>query len=118
MPAPVASIVTRAVDQTTAILDISGDLTSTCEPQLMDAYVRAGEGRLHAVILNLSQLEYMNSSGVGLLVTLLVRSHRHKQRLLVYGLSDHYRQIFELTRLDDAIGIYSDEAAALAASRD
>lgn len=118
MPAPVASVGTRVLDQTTAILDISGDLTAGCEALLMDAYIQAGDERLRSVVLNLGALEYMNSSGIGLLVTLLVRTHRHKQRLLVYGLSDHYRQIFELTRLDDAIGIYADESAALAATRD
>ena len=50
----------------------------------------------------------MNSGGIGLLVTLLVRANRQKQRLLAFGLNDHYRQIFELTRLDEAIGIYDD----------
>jgi anti-sigma B factor antagonist len=35
---------------------------------------------------------------------------------LAYGLSDHYRQIFDLTRLDEAIGIHTDEAAAIAAA--
>ena len=58
----------------------------------------------------------MNSGGIGLLVTLLVRASRHSQRLLAYGLSDHYRQIFELTRLDEAIGIHDDERAALGAA--
>jgi anti-sigma B factor antagonist len=68
------------------------------------------------VILNFTGLEYMNSSGIGLLVTLLVRANRNRQRLMAYGLTDHYRQIFELTRLDEAIGIHSDEAGALAAA--
>ena len=58
----------------------------------------------------------MNSSGIGLLVTLLIRVNRQKQRLLVYGLSDHYRHIFELTRLNKAIGVYGSEAAAIAAA--
>ena len=58
----------------------------------------------------------MNSGGIGLLVTLLVRANRQSQRLLAYGLSDHYRQIFELTRLDEAIGIHDDEQAALGAA--
>jgi anti-sigma B factor antagonist len=49
-------------------------------------------------------------------VTLLVRANRNHQRLLAFGLTDHYRQIFELTRLDEAIGIHDDEAAALAAA--
>jgi anti-sigma B factor antagonist len=45
-----------------------------------------------------------------------VRANRHSQRLLAFGLSDHYRQIFELTRLDEAIGIHDDEQAALRAA--
>jgi anti-sigma B factor antagonist len=57
----------------------------------------------------------MNSGGIGLLVTLLVRANRAKQRLLACGLNDHYRQIFELTRLDEAISIFDTEADALAA---
>jgi len=57
----------------------------------------------------------MNSSGIGLLVTLLIRANRQKQRLLAYGLSDHYRQIFDLTRLNEAIIIFNSEADALAA---
>ena len=36
--------------------------------------------------------------------------------MLACGLTDHYRQIFELTRLDEAISIHDDEAAALAAA--
>jgi anti-sigma B factor antagonist len=52
-----------------------------------------------------------------MLVTLLVRANRQKQRLLAYGLNEHYRQIFELTRLDEAISIVADEDAALAAAK-
>ena len=65
------------------------------------------------MVLSFVRLEYMNSSGIGLLVTLLVRAHRHGQQVLAFGLSDHYRQIFELTRLDEAVGIHEDEASAL-----
>ena len=50
------------------------------------------------------------------LVTLLVRANRQKQKLLACGLNDHYKQIFELTRLDEAIGIHDTETAAIAAA--
>jgi anti-sigma B factor antagonist len=49
-----------------------------------------------------------------MLVTLLVRAGRQRQQLAACGLSEHYREIFELTRLDEAITIYIDEASALA----
>jgi anti-sigma B factor antagonist len=94
-----------------SIIDITGDVTVASEDELMDAYARADGAK--AVVLNFEGLEYMNSSGIGLLVTLLVRAHRQGQAVLAYGLSEHYRQIFELTRLDEAVGIHDTEADAL-----
>jgi anti-sigma B factor antagonist len=69
-----------------------------------------------AILLNFTDLEYMNSGGIGMVVTMLVRANRQRQSLLAYGLTDHYRQIFELTRLDEAIKIHENEADALAAA--
>lgn len=99
---------------TAGVVDIRGDVTAGSEEVLMRAYDDAGDAR--AIVLNFSGLSYMNSGGIGLLVTLLVRANRRSQRLLAYGLSDHYRQIFELTRLDEAIGIHTSEQDALAAA--
>lgn len=99
-----------------AVIDIVGDVTGAAEATLMDAYAKASAAGASSIILNFSELEYMNSSGIGLLVTLLVRAQRQKQRLLAYGLSDHYQQIFDLTRLNEAIGIHASEASALAGS--
>lgn len=104
----------RRVRPNTAIIDIHGEFTAQAETALMDAYAQAGPVR--AVILNFGGLSYMNSSGIGLLVTLLIRVQRQKQIMLAFGLSDHYRQIFSLTRLDSAIGIHTDEMSALAAA--
>jgi anti-sigma B factor antagonist len=98
------------------IVDVRGEITAASEDALMDAFVRAGGDGVRAVVLNFSELEYMNSGGIGLLVTLLVRANRTKQKLLAFGLNEHYTQIFELTRLDEAIGIYGSEADALAAT--
>ena len=109
-------ITVREISPKTTILDIQGEVTGSAESILMDAYTQATAAGVQAVILNFSGLEYMNSSGIGLLVTLLIRTQRQKQRLLAFGLSEHYRQIFELTQLDKAIGIYPSEAAALAAA--
>jgi len=98
------------------VLDIQGETTAQAEAALMDAYGQATRHGAKAVVLNFSDLEYMNSSGIGLLVTLLIRSQRQGQRLLACGLTEHYRQIFELTQLNRAIGIYPTEAAAVTAT--
>jgi anti-sigma B factor antagonist len=97
------------------VVDIEGDVTAGSEDVLMRAYDDAGD--TPAIVLNFTGLTYMNSGGIGLLVTLLVRANRRSQRLLAFGLSDHYRQIFELTRLDEAVAIHDSQDAALAAAR-
>ncbi len=99
-----------------SILRIEGDVTSGSEDDLTAAYGLAVANGATAVVLDFSKLAYMNSGGIGLLVTLLVRAQRGGVRLVATGLSDHYRQIFELTRLDEAIEIHADEPAAVAAA--
>ena len=98
-----------------AVIDIAGEVTRESDAALKEAYEQAAEGA-GAIVLGFSSLEYMNSSGIGLLVTLLVRAQRNRQRILAYGLSEHYRQIFELTRLDEVIAIHDSEDAAVAAA--
>ncbi len=105
----------RAAAPGASVIEITGDLTRESDRALEDAYDRA-TGGAKAIILAFDDLEYMNSSGIGLLVTLLVRARRNGQQMLAYGLSDHYRQILELTRLDEAISIHDSEPAALAAA--
>jgi anti-sigma B factor antagonist len=105
----------RKVNEDTCIVDIHGEINAFAENVLMDAYTQATSAGAQNILLNFTNLEYMNSSGIGLLVTLLIRANRQKQRLMAYGLSDHYRQIFELTRLNEAILIHQSEAEALAA---
>jgi anti-sigma B factor antagonist len=104
----------RKVHEGVSIIDISGEVTGFSESVMTDAFNQASSESTRAVLLNFSDLDYMNSSGIGLLVTLLIRAQRQKQRLLACGLDDHYRQIFELTRLNEAISIYSSEDEALA----
>lgn len=117
MPQAKVAMSVRKVTPTASIIDIQGEVTAFAEKVLMDAYNEANAPGVKAIIMNFSGLEYMNSSGIGLIVTLLIRVNRQKQRLLSYGLSDHYQHIFELTRLSDAILIYNTEEAAVAAGK-
>ncbi|MDP9251606.1 MAG: STAS domain-containing protein [Chloroflexota bacterium] len=104
------------IDERTIVIRVRGDVTAASEQPLMAAYSQAG-AKTRAIVIDFSGLDYMNSGGIGLLVTLLVRTNRQKQKLLACGLNEHYKQIFELTRLDEAIGIHDNEAAALAAAK-
>jgi anti-anti-sigma factor len=115
MPDTPAATHVRAVDPLTSIIAVRGSVTAASEVPLMEAFATAAGEQTKNIVLDFSELEYLNSSGIGLIVTLLVRANRNGQRLSVFGLTDHYRHIFELTRLNDAIKIHDGEATALQA---
>jgi anti-sigma B factor antagonist len=116
MPEAATRFEVREPSARTRVIDIQGDITAASEDVLMEAYGRASAQGVQAIVLSFTGLEYMNSGGIVLLVTLLVRAQRQHQRVLAYGLSEHYRQIFELTRLDEAVSIHDSEDDALEAS--
>ena len=108
----------RKVSPHISVIDIHGSVTRAGEATLTSAYNEAGANGVRSIVLNFQGLEYMNSSGIGLLVTMLVRANRQGQQLYAYGLTEHYQDIFAVTRLSEAIHIYPDESAVMeAASR-
>jgi anti-sigma B factor antagonist len=117
MPQAHVTMDVRQAGAEVGIIDVRGEFTAFAEEVLMEAYHRATATGARVIILNFEGLEYMNSRGIGLLVTLLIRVNREKQKLLTYGLSEHYRDIFQITRLDDAIATYDSEDDAIRAAQ-
>ena len=97
-----------------SVIEIQGEINAQAENQLMEAYSMAEGPDVRAILLNFERMDYMNSSGIGLLITLLIRANRQSQHLAAVGLNPHFQRIFELTRLRDAIPNYRSEAEALA----
>jgi anti-sigma B factor antagonist len=95
------------------VLDISGDLRGDAREDLEAAYADAAARAPDVVVLNLTDVEYMDSTGIALLVGLLARTRRDGRELGAYGLSDHYREIFAITRLSDFISVHEDEPSAV-----
>ena len=96
-----------------AILDLRGEINGFGQEALNAAYAEAEKGDPEAIILNFEGVDYINSTGIALIVGLLARARASKRRLLAYGLSDHYVEIFEITRLSDFVGVFPDEESAL-----
>ena len=115
MSAPTVTMTVTPAAPDASVIAIAGDVTAACEQSLMAAHEQATDAGAKLVVLDFTGMDYMNSGGIGMLVTLLVRGQRRQQRLAAAGLSEHYRQIFQLTRLDEAITVHDDVAAALAA---
>ena len=96
-----------------AVLDLGGDVTSQADAELAAAYDEAITHAPDAVLLDFSSVEYINSTGIAVLVSLLARAQREGRRMAACGLTPHYVEIFTVTRLADFIELYPDEQAAL-----
>ncbi len=98
------------------VVDLRGEINSTAEAALSTAYSEADRRKPSAIVLNLANVDYINSTGIALIVGLLAQARKAGQRLLTCSVSPHYVEIFQITRLADYMGIYPDEASAVAAA--
>lgn len=97
-----------------AIIDLHGEINAFAEDVLNAAYADAESRQSEVILLNFSDVDYINSTGIALIVSLLARARKSKRRLLACGLSNHYVEIFQITRLVDFMSVFPDETSALA----
>jgi anti-anti-sigma factor len=95
------------------VIDLAGEIDADAEATLLDAYERASAGAPR-LALNFASTRYINSTGLAVIVQLLARARATGCRVHAFGLSEHYRQIFEITRLADFVELHPDEASAVA----
>ncbi len=104
---------TRRSDQMT-ILDVSGDIDLANSPTMRKALLHElKELRTARVILNLTDVKYIDSSGVASLVEGLKASRDAGSRLILFGLSTGVREVMQLSRLVKIFEICENEEEAV-----
>lgn len=114
MPQQLTDRATVRFDGGSAIIDLPARIDASAEQTLDDAYATATRSDAKRIVLSFSGVDYLSSTGIALIVGILARSRKEGRQVSAAGLSDHYREIFEITRLADFMGIFPDERAALA----
>ena len=99
-----------------AVIDLTGEIDSNADEGLNAAYAEADASGAKTVLLNFADTTYINSTGIAVIVGVLAQARQKGTTLAACGLSDHYREIFEITRLVDFVNIYDDEASAVGAA--
>ena len=97
-----------------AVLDLVGEINGFAEEALNTAYAEAEATDPKTVLLNFEKVDYINSTGIALIVGLLARARAAHRSLLACNLSDHYVEIFNITRLSDFMSVLPDEESAIA----
>lgn len=96
-----------------AVLDLAGEINSFAEEALNAAYAEAEAGDPKTILLNFERVDYINSTGIALIVGLLARARAARRGLLACNLSEHYVEIFNITRLSDFMSVFPDEKTAV-----
>lgn len=81
--------------------------------RLMDALDNAVNAGHHHVVLDLAGLQYMNSSGLNILINVLTRTRNAGGDAVIAALSASVRQLFVVTKLDQVFSILPDVGAAV-----
>jgi anti-sigma B factor antagonist len=96
-----------------AVIGLHGQLDGRAEADMDGSYASAVAGGVTAVLLDFAGVDYINSTGIALIVGVLAQARRQQIPVRVCGLSDHYRHIFEITRVADFMEFFADEDAAV-----
>jgi anti-sigma B factor antagonist len=85
---------------------------------VLDAAYASTSGQDGRIGLDFEHVDYINSTGIALIVGLLAKARAQRRSLRATGLTPHYQHIFEITRLSDFIEIVDRDGSALAAATD
>src|ERR687889_33172 len=106
-----------------AVIDLTGETNGFAEEALNAACAEAESNDPEAILLNFEGVDYINfgvsvdfirTTGIALIVSLLARARASDRSLLACNLSEHYVEIFNITRLSDFISVLPDEKSAIA----
>ena len=107
-------IAARRIDKTT-IFDVTGDIDLANSPEVRKALLsELKELRTPRVVMNLSKVRSIDSSGVASLVEGLKASRDAGSRFILFGLSASAREVLQLSRLLKIFEVYDNEEQALA----
>lgn len=95
------------------VLDLQGDLTALADAELTHAYHAAVASGTANLVLNFVGTEYINSAGIGIIISLLTEARAAGVTLVICGLSPHYQKIFRMVGLTQYAEIFETEAAAI-----
>ena len=94
-----------------AVMRFEGDITSASEDAVLGYYRKLPAG-ISKVLLDFTKVPYLNSSGIALVIQLLMAASKVPQKVVCFGLSAHFVKVFTMLGLAKYTSLHPDEAAA------
>jgi len=97
------------------VLRFEGDIASTSKEAVLGAYQALPKSDVKIILLDFTKVDYINSSGIALVIQLLIEAANAGQKVYAFGLSAHFTKVFTMVGITKYAGLFPDQTAALAA---
>jgi anti-anti-sigma factor len=95
------------------VMRFSGDITSASQPA-MGTYEGLPD-TVQRILLDFSKVDYLNSSGIALVIQMMIAASKRGQTIHSFGLSPHFMKVFTMVGITKYTTLHPDEASACAA---
>jgi anti-sigma B factor antagonist len=97
------------------VLRFEGDMASTSKDAVLGAYQALPKESANLILLDFTKVDYINSSGIALVIQLLIEATNAGQKVCIFGLSAHFSKVFTMVGIHNYAGLFATENEALAA---
>ena len=94
------------------VLRFAGDISSTSKEAVRGTYQGLEKGAHPRILLDFGGVEYLNSSGIALVIQVLLEASRSEQTVRIFGLTPHFQKVFTMVGITRYTTLYTDEATA------
>ena len=98
-----------------AVLRFEGDIASTSKEAVLGTYQALPKETSKLVLLDFSKVDYINSSGIALVIQMMIEASDSAQKIYAFGLSAHFTKVFTMVGIPNYAQLYSSQDEALAA---
>ena len=96
------------------VLRFEGDIASTSKDAVLGTYKELSKETVKLILLDFSKVDYINSSGIALVIQLLIDATNSGQKICAFGLSAHFNKVFTMVGIPKYAGLFPGQAEALA----
>ena len=97
------------------VLRYEGDIASTSKDAVLGTYQSLPKETNKLVLLDFTKVDYINSSGIALVIQMLIEAANSGQKVFAFGLSPHFTKVFTMVGITKYAGLFPSQADALAA---
>ena len=97
------------------VLRFEGDIASTSKDAVLGTYQTLPKEATKLVLLDFTKVDYINSSGIALVIHILIQASNASQKVYAFGLSPHFTKVFTMVGITKYAGLFPGQTEALAA---